>query len=330
MQQTNSTEHEIDAESDISARSAWEAAIGKVFKLISRNQGVRTVTYTQVKGVKDVQADEFAVEVLCVEIVARGISGKRTHSSICKEGVVHHLADSMLLPESFGAECPWTEFDKVTEAILAYTTSYLDWVAQDTPEESTDIDVGIDLPHLVLTEMEASLVRNSPFLLKDRYVLTPNSIRAALESTQQELTRAARQIRLTDTVDPVYVGRKNAAVSSLQVKLKEAQNSAMVLRKEPGRLGLELDSLSLTLLGQPSTTAVRWLTANPSEEGPVFTVGQRTGPLDFVHWAQVSGRSVPVEKAASLELRSYFRGFNGGYSGPDKDGIYPLLKPATG
>jgi len=43
----------------------------------------------------------------------------------------------------------------------------------------------------------------------------------------------------------------------------------------------------------------------------------------------VSGRMVPEEVAASRDLRAYFHGWNQSYTGPDADGIYPLLRPAT-
>lgn len=313
-----------------SARELWEAALGKVFKQAVKQYGVRTVTYTQVKAVRPAaQPDEFEIEVLCVEIIARVLSGKRTHSSICKEGVLHQLPGSELLPESFGAECAFAEFEKVAGAILAYTSTYLDWVAQDSPEETTEISVPIDLPHLRLTDMEASLVRNSPFLVKDVYILTPNSIRAALASIHEELGRASRNMHLSDAVDSLYVERKNDAVTSLHAKLKEAQAAAAASRKDTARAALELDSLTLALLGRPSATALRWLTANPSEEGAIYTLGLQAGPLDFVRWAHVSGRAVSPETTAGHVLRSYFRGFNDAYTGPDRDGIYPLLRPAT-
>jgi hypothetical protein len=288
------------------------------------------VTYTQVKAVKQTGADgRFEIEVLCVEITSRVLSGKRTHSNICKEGIMPQEAGSELRPDSFGDECSREEFEKLTGAILAYTNTYLDWVMQAAPEEKTEIEVPIDLPHLKLTDMEASLVRNSPFLLQDIYFLTPNSIRAALASIQQELQRASRNMLLGDAADPQYVERKNEATASLHAKLKAAQIAAAAVRKDTAQAMLELDSLSLALLGKASATTVVWVTANPSEEGPVANLGTVSTPLDFVRWAHSSGRLVPDDVAATRELRAYFRGYNDSYTGPDKDGVFPLMKPAT-
>ena len=327
---TNPILTEPETTEEISVRQLWQQAVGKVFKIGAKIYGMRTVNYTQVKAVKETGDDgRFEIEVLCVEITSRVLSGKRTHSNICKEGIMPQEAGSELRPESFGDECSRAEFEKVTGAILAYTNTYLDWVIQSAPEEKTEIEVPIDLPHLKLTDMEASLVRNSPFLLQDVYFLTPNSIRAAMASIQQELQRASRAMLLGDAADPLYVERKNEATSSLHTKLKAAQIAAAAVRKDTAMATLEFDSLSLALLGKPSATAVNWITANPSEEGPVASFGVESTPLDFVRWAQTSGRLVPDEIAASRDLRSYFRGYNDAYTGPDKDGIYPLMKPAT-
>jgi len=321
---------EADTAEDVSVRSLWQEALGKVFKLASKPYGVRNVTYTQVKAVKDTDtAGNFEIEVLCVEIIARVLDGKRTHSNICKEGVLRQAADSELLPDSFGEECPLPEFEKVTGAILAYTNTYLEWVMQDAPEEKTDIGIPIDMPHLRLTNMEASLVRNSPFLHRDLYLLTPNSVQAARASIQQEMGRASRSILLVDAVDPIYVAQKNEAAASLRAKLDEAQREAVVARKVTAWSALQLDSLNLALLAKPSATAISWVTANPYEEGAVFHLGLACAPLDFVRWAHVSGRMVPAEASAGRYLKDYFKGWNNAYTGPDQDGIYPLLRPAA-
>ena len=321
---------EADWNQEGSVRSLWQAAVGKVFKLVSKPYGVRNVTYTQMKSVRDAGPDgAFEVEVLCAEIIARVIDGKRTHSNICKEGVLHQAADSELLPASFGMECPLAEFEKVTGAILAYTNTYLEWVMQEAPEEKTEIEIPIDLPQLPLTDMEASLVRNSPFLIKDLYLLTANSIRAARASIQQEMQRAWRNMMLADAVDPIYVEKKNEAAASLEEKLTRAQREAAVTRKDTSGNGLQLDSLCLALLGQPSATSISWATANPSEDGAVYRLGLACAPLDFVRWAHVSGRLVPPEATAGKQLKDYFNSWNHNYTGPDAAGIYPLMKPAT-
>jgi hypothetical protein len=319
-----------DAADEVSVRSLWQLAVGKVFKIASRAYGVRKVTYTQVKGVKDTDLNgNFEIDVLCVEIIARVIDGKRTHSNICKEGVMSQAADTELIPDSFGEECPVPEFERVTGAILAYTNTYLEWVMQEAPEDETGIEIPVDLPHFRLTDMEASLVRNSPFLVKDLYIVTPNSIRAAAASIQQEMLRASRSMQLADAVDPIYVAQKNAAADSLRAKLHEAQRAAAAVRRDTALAALHLDSLSLALLGKPSATTISWANANPSEEGPVFHLGMARAPLDFVRWAHVSGRMVPPDTTAGKELRTFFNGWDQHYTGPDKDGIYPLLRPAT-
>ncbi len=321
---------EPEAAEAISVLPLWQQAVGKVFKLAAKIYGMRTVTYTQVKSVKQTGDDgRFEIEVLCAEITSRVLSGKRTHSNICKEGIMPQEAGSDLRPDSFGDECSVAEFEKVAGAILAYTNTYLDWVMQAAPEEKTEIEVPIDLPHLKLTDMEASLVRNSPFLLGDVYFLTPNSIRAALTSIQQELQRASRNMLLVDAADAQYVERKNEATASLHAKLKAAQVAAATVRKDTAQAMLELDSLSLALLGKASATTVVWVTANPSEEGAVANFGTVSTPLDFVRWAHISGRLVPDEVAAARDLRAYFRGYNDSYTGPDRDGIFPLMKHAT-
>jgi len=319
-----------EAAEETSVRDLWRAAVGRVFKVASRAYGIRKVTYTQVRAVKDTApAGSFEIDVVVVEIVARVIDGKRTHSNICKEGVMIQAADTDLVPDSFGEECPMPEFEKVTGAILAYTNTYLEWVMQEAPEDETAIQIPVDLPHLTLTDMEASLVRNSPFLIKDLYIITPNSIRAAVTSIQQEMLRASRSMQLADAVDPIYVAQKNAAAESLRAKLHEAQRAAAAVRRDTAMAALQLDSLSLALLGKSSATTISWANANPSEEGAVFHVGMARAPLEFVRWAHVSGRILPPEATAGRDLRAYFNGWDQHYTGPDKDGIYPLLRPAT-
>jgi len=320
---------ETDWDDEVPVRELWRAAVGKVFKLTSNPYGIRNVTYTHVKAVRDVGSEgDFEIEVLCVEIIARVLDGKRTHSNICKEGILPQDAASRLHPAAFGVECSPVEFDKVTGAILAYTNTYLEWVMQETPEEQTEIGLAMDLPHLRLTAMEASLVRNSPFLVKDLYILSPNSIAAARVSIREEMQRAWRNMKLADAVDPVYVEKKNEAAASLNAKLTAAQRESTD-RKEANGNALQLDSLCLALLGQPSATSISWVSANPSEDGAVYRLGMVCAPLDFVRWAHVSGRPVPPATTAGRQLKDYFAGWNQNYTGPDAAGIYPLLKPAT-
>jgi hypothetical protein len=320
----------LDA-SGISLLGQWRGAVGRVFKLVSKTHGLRQVTYTRVKAVRAPAPDgSFDVEVQCVDIIARVIEGKRTHSNISKEGVLRQEPEVGLLPESFGEECPLPEFEKVTEAILAYTNTYLEWVIQDSPEENNEISIPVDVPHLRLNAMEASLVRHSPFLSGDIYFLTPNAIEAAMASIRTEMMRASRNVHLTDAVDPVYVEDKNEAAALLRTRLHKARlEAAAAVRPVAVDAALQIDSLCLALLGRPSSTAVSWITANPNEEGVVACLGINRTPLDFVRWAHVSGRLVPEEQTDKLKLRDFFRGWNNSYTGPDKDGIYPLLRPAT-
>jgi hypothetical protein len=350
--------HEVEPETEeISGRQLWDAAVGRVFKLASQNYGVRNVTYTQVKAVRDAApagSGAFDIEVLCMEVTARTLSSKRTQSNICKEGVLRQEADTELLPESFGIECPLEEFERLANAILAYTNSYLDWAMQPDLEKLDGVDAQIDLPCLVLSNMEASLVRNSPFLAKNLYFLSANSIAVAQLSIQQELERELRGMLLADEIDASYVAQKNEAMASLQAKLKVAAQEAEARRilaiaasgRDPkgmisapadaagsGRrtvaTALRLDSLTMALLGKPSATSVRWARANPSEEGPIYCIGRDCAQLDFVRWAHVSGRVVPEAEAQGHQLREFFKGYNQAYTGPDRDGIYPLLKPAA-
>jgi len=330
-QSTTTTPAAIDPDTGVSLIQLWRPVVGRVFKLVTKSHGVRQVTYTQVKAVRDPGVDGgFDVEVRCVDIIARVIEGKRTHSNISKEGVLRQEADTGLPPQSFGAECPLSEFEKVTEAVLAYTNTYLEWVIQDAPEEKTGTGISVDTPHLLLTAMEASLVRHSPFLAGDVYFLTPNAIEAALVSIRTEMARASRNVHLTDAVDPVYVEEKNEAAAMLRIKLVKARQT-LAATNTPLKVeaALQLDSLCLALLGRPSSTSIYWVTANPSEEGVVAFLGVHRHPLDFVRWANVSGRLVADEQVGGRTLRDYFRGWNNSYTGPDKDGIYPLLRLAT-
>lgn len=198
----------------------WTESVGKIFKLTSKSYGVRTVTYTQIKTVKaSGDSGDFGVEVFCAEITARILPSKRAHSSGCKEGVIHLNEESILTPGSFGEECDAAEFEEISNAILAQTTTTLDRVMPHDPEGDKKIETPIDFPHVKLTDMEASLVRNSPFLIGNAYLLSANSRKAAIESVNQELLRASRNTRLADAVDPIYVAQKTAAIASLRQKL---------------------------------------------------------------------------------------------------------------
>jgi len=369
--QTQSPIPPVVEEEEKSRLDLWKESVGRVFKLTTKSYGIRTVVYTQVMAVTETEnPGDFDVQVSCVEITARVLSSKRAHSSMCKEGTIHHDAESLLLPSGFGEKCPVAEFEYIAGAILAHATSCLDRVMQPDPDDKTSIDIPIDLPHLKLTVMEASLVRNSPFLIKDLYFLTANSVLAAIESINQELQRASRNMRLTDAADSVYVEQKNEAVLSLREKLKNASLEPIAQRgrtqpaetcdpisllkqstpafpvqangakggeaKEakaaaPGRRSelapLQIDSIALALLGKPSASQLSWESPNPSKEGAVFRIGQEHGLLQFVRWAHVSGRSASEPEAAGKKLRAFFNGYENAYTGPDKSGVYPLLKP---
>lgn len=355
-----------------SRQDLWRESVGKVFKLTTKSYGIRTVVYTQVKAVTETEVPgEFDVQVSCAEIIARVLSSKRAHSSVCKEGTIHHNADSVLLPDGFGEECATAEFESVTTAILAHATSCLNRVMVPDPEEKSIIDIPIDLPHLKLTEMEASLVQDSPFLIKDLYFLTANSVHAAFEAINQDLQRSSRNNRLTDTADPVYVEQKNEAVSSLRAKLRNAslEPTGHRTRSQPAgacdplslmqttpvfpghgnghgagindakpspatgkRADLalvEIDSIALALLGKPAATQLSWEVQNPSTEGAVYRVGQKCGLLEFVRWAHLSGRLATEEEFAGKKVRSFFSNYDGTYKGPDKSGVYPVLKPVS-
>lgn len=333
-----------------SARPYWDAAVGKVFKLVDQNEGTRNVIYTQVKGVRDAAppgSGAFNIEVLCVEVTARTVSSKWTQSNICKEGVLRQEADTDLLPESFGEECPLPEFEKLTGAILASTNSYLDWVMQSDTEQPAGIDAPIELAHVVLTEMEAGIVRASPYLGKTGvYFLTANSITAAQSLIQHEIKRIQRGTETGEVTDEAYLAQKNEAIESLQNKMKSAaqemegrrilatveaqkRDNLLLERRRPAFASLQLDSLTLALLGKPAATSLRWMSANPSEDGPVFCCSGQFAPLEFVRWAHASGRTVSEADTKAIKLRDFFKGFDQAYTGPNREGFYPLLKPAT-
>lgn len=371
---TNSSSSDSDLAEAMSApaptaerRRRWTEAVGKVFKLTNKAYGVRTVTYTHMTAIKDSPAfGGFEIAVVCAEITARVIDGKRAHSSVCKEGFIRYDAVCELWPSNFGEECEQREFEKATGAILSYTTTYLDWVMRGEPDEKQDIDATLDLPNFEVTPIEANFLRSSPFLVKDRYYITSNSVQAAFDSINQELQKATRGMRLTDVADPVFVARKDEAVASLRAKLKEALlnphlhlsgrvattpdprdplamihtapafpvRTAPPMPKPGAALSadlapLRLDSITLALMGKFSATRLSWQYVNPSQEGPMYTLGSEVGLLTFVRWAHTSGRSVPETEVAGRALKSYFTGFNNSYTGPDAEGIYPLLKPAA-
>lgn len=206
-----------------SPRQLWHDAVGRVFKLVAKSYGERTVTYTHVKAVRESPlSDDFEIDVCCVEITARVLDSKRAHSSMCKEGTINQDRDSIITPRNFGDECPPEEYERVAESVLTHVTATLDSVTQSPDDGSAGIDIPLDLPHLKLTDMEVSLLRKSPFLVGNVYLLSVNSRKAALESINQELLRAARSSRLTDACDPVYVAAKSEAVTSLRNKLSGA------------------------------------------------------------------------------------------------------------
>ena len=102
--------HEVEPTEEISGRQLWDAAVGKVFKLASRNSGARNVTYTQVKAVRDAApagSGAFEIEVLCVEITARTLSSKRMQSNICKEGVLRQEGTPGCCPGVSGSSARW-------------------------------------------------------------------------------------------------------------------------------------------------------------------------------------------------------------------------------
>jgi hypothetical protein len=198
----------------------WKESVGKVFKLISKSYGNRNVTYTKIKSVREAETPgQFDIEVACAEFTARVLNEKRAHSSGCKEGVIHQDEDSILMPGNFGEECLQEEFDEISAAVMVHATINLDLVLQRDPEDVAEIEVSIDFPHLKVDELEASLLRNSPFLVKNVYLLSINSLKAAFESINMELQRASRNTRLTDACDPVYVEHKNDVITALRNKL---------------------------------------------------------------------------------------------------------------
>lgn len=222
MQEPSLTSSDVEAQ-DKSLQDHWHESIGRVFKLVGKSYGIRNVIYTLIKGVKDLPvAGEYDIEVACAEITARILNSKRAHSSGCKEGVIHQNEESILTPTSFGEECTLEEFEAVSTAIMAHATMNLDILLQRDPDEEPEVNLPVDLPHFDITEMEAGLLRHSPFLARSIYLVSANSLKAGFSSINQELQRAARSTRLTDVCDPVYLAYKDDTVAALRAKLTAA------------------------------------------------------------------------------------------------------------
>lgn len=233
MQEPSLMSSDIDAQ-DQSLQDHWRESVGRVFKLVSKSYGIRNVIYTLIKGVKDLEVPgEYDIEVACAEITARILNSKRAHSSGCKEGVIHQNEESILTPTSFGEECTLEEFETVSKAIMAHATMNLDLLLQRDPDEAPEIKVPLDIPHLELSEMEISLLRYSPFLVKNIYLLSINSFKAGFSSINQELQRAARSTRLTDVCDPIYIAYKDETVAALRAKLTAAAENLAARKNLP-------------------------------------------------------------------------------------------------
>ena len=104
------------------------------------------------------------------------------------------------------------------------------------------------------------------------------------------------------------------------MKAAPATNSQPTLSAE------KRDSITLALLGKPSAAILFWERLNPSSEGAVFRLGKDCGLLAFIGWAHVSGRAVTEQEIAGKKVRNFFNGVEGGYTGPDKQGVYPAFK----
>ena len=99
---------------------------------------------------------------------------------------------------------------------------------------------------------------------------------------------------------------------------------------------------ALAFAGQPAAPssadgACKALVGNVIDEG-------RCGDVDLsgvtavaiIDWPRAihdgGGRAVfvvPPETTAGKDIKEFFHGWNHGYTGPNADGIYPLLRPAT-
>jgi len=71
---------------------------------------------------------------------------------------------------------------------------------------------------------------------------------------------------------------------------------------------------------------IYWDTQDPRNTGAAFRTPNDSGPLEFVRWAHVSGRTVSSAETEGYHLRDFFRGPDGAYAGPDQDGIFPVLE----
>ncbi len=233
MQEPSLTSPDTEAQ-EKSLQEHWHESVGRVFKLVSKSYGIRNVIYTLIKGVKDRPVPgEYDIEVACAEVTARILNSKRAHSSGCKHGVIHQNEESIMTPTSFGEECTFEEFEAVSTSIMAHATMNLDLLLQRDPEEEPEIKVPFDLPHFEVNEMEANLLRHSPFLARNIYFVSTNSLKAGFSSINQELERASRSTRLTDVCDPVYLSYKDEAVAALRARLTTATEELAARKNLP-------------------------------------------------------------------------------------------------
>ncbi len=83
-------------------------------------------------------------------------------------------------------------------------------------------------------------------------------------------------------------------------------------------------AVEAALRGDESPATIYWDCQVPGDHAPAYRVGDESGRLIHDGWTATHGNSVRLE-ADGYDLESYFRGPNGAYSGPDRDGIYPNL-----
>ena len=76
---------------------------------------------------------------------------------------------------------------------------------------------------------------------------------------------------------------------------------------------------------------IYWDSQDSNNPGAAYrtTTGEQdrreSGPLWLNDWAHVSGREVDESEVVGYNAGDYFGGNDGAYSGPDKDGIYPIF-----
>ena len=129
------------------------------------------------------------------------------------------------MTESHIKEISKKDFDVYWKLPEVYASSVITNLAVLAGEEKVvdaekEVDVSIDIPHIVLTAGEASIIEESNFFLKDRVLLiSPNSRMEALNLAVRQRQRLDCGSHLYQDCDMAYIKRRIADINSLMDKL---------------------------------------------------------------------------------------------------------------